>query len=188
MLLKCKSGQIIWNNLSLVSSDNESRIELYIMCWIECVQLSWSLSLSCTLNLFLFFLSSFCSCKKHVWQLDFFSWSASVPVPCNWTLLQRRSSPKHHMEIIDYRQNKGYKPHQECMSPLSSVFFFLSWSSCSLRNPPSLHLLAVWARFNISYEFKRLEELRKKTFQGKADEHVIQRVLPAGPNRKVWSM
>lgn len=29
------------------------------------------------------------------------------------------------MEIIDYRQNKDYKPHQECMSPVSSVFFLV---------------------------------------------------------------
>lgn len=72
-----------------------------------------------------FFLSSFCSYKKHVWQLDFFSWSGSVPVPWHWTLLPRRSSPKQHVEIIDYRQNKGYKPHQECTSPLSSVFFLI---------------------------------------------------------------
>ena len=41
------------------------------------------------------------------------------------TLLQRRSSPTQHVEIINYRQNKGYKPHEECMSPVSSVFFLI---------------------------------------------------------------
>lgn len=83
--------------------------------------LSHALSLSHSLW---FFLSSFCSYKTRVWQLDFFSWSGSVPVPCPWTLLQRRSSPKQHVEIIDYRQNKDYKPHQECTSPVFSVFFY----------------------------------------------------------------
>ena len=79
-------------------------------------------SLSCALTLFGFFFLLSVATKKLFgsWTL---SWSGSVPVPYNWTLLQRRSSPKQNMEIIDYRIRVTSPTSSPCH--LSPLYVFL---------------------------------------------------------------
>lgn len=125
---------------------------LHWMCSTLDLFLSWTLSLS--------LVSSFCSYKKNT----FGSWTF-------WTFLSG-------LDLYQFLVTKPYCREEVAQtsmwkllitdrirvtSPiksachLSSLYFFLPWCSCSLRNPPSLHLFALWARFNISYEFKKLE-------------------------------
>lgn len=171
------------NNLSLilVNSDSISRNQIaYNMLHWMCSTLLTSFSHA--LSRFPWFFLSVAT-KKHIWQLDFWTFSSGLDL-YHFLVTKpycREEVAQTSMWKLLITDRIRVKSPIKSACHLSSRYFFLPWFSCSLKNPLSLHLFALWARFNISNEFKKLERKLSK-------ERMMSISSPAGPNMKGCSM